>query len=91
MGRLGGADAASGRLLAFMGSIFRTMQTWMDTTQSQTQGYRDRVVHIEHTATEGGMNLSMPQPVIERLSERGSWAGEPASAPVDGRRETAPR
>ncbi len=62
--------------LAFMGSIIRTMQTWMDTTQSETQGYRDRVVHIEHTSKEGGMNLSMAPPVIKRLSERGRWAGD---------------
>ena len=66
----------AGQLASFAGSIFRTMQTWLDTTQSHTQGYRDRIVHVEHTSKEGGMNLTMPKEVIDGLSERGKWAGE---------------
>ena len=64
------------RLVAFAGSIFRTMQNWVDQTQSQVHGYRDRVVHIEHSGTEGGMNLKMDSEVITHLSERGGWAGK---------------
>lgn len=67
---------SSGRLAAFCGSIMRTMQNWVDTTQSHVQGYRDRIVHIEHSHSEGGLNLTMPRDAIERLSARGECGGD---------------
>jgi predicted acylesterase/phospholipase RssA len=66
----------AGRLLAFGRSILDTMQNWMDNSQSRIPGYRDRVVHVSHTRDEGGMNLAMPGPVIERLTERGKAAAD---------------
>jgi predicted acylesterase/phospholipase RssA len=63
------------RLLAFGVAIFRTMQNWVDNAQSRVHGYRDRIAHVEHTRTEGGLNLTMPPEVIERLSVRGECAG----------------
>jgi predicted acylesterase/phospholipase RssA len=63
------------RLLAFGVAIFRTMQNWVDNAQSRVHGYRDRIAHIEHTRAEGGLNLTMPPEVIERLSVRGECAG----------------
>ncbi len=81
------------RLFAFAGSIFRTMQTWVDQTQSHVHGYRDRIVHIDHTGTEGGMNLTMPRDVIADLSRRGECSAKllvarfgelpPSEVPVD--------
>jgi hypothetical protein len=60
----------------FLWSIVRTMQNWVDNTQTRVPGYRDRIVHISHTDEEGGMNLAMPPEVLERLTERGRCAGE---------------
>ena len=66
----------AGRLIGFGRSILDTMQNWMDNSQTRVPGYRDRVVHVSHTKAEGGMNLTMPQPVIARLTERGEAAGD---------------
>jgi predicted acylesterase/phospholipase RssA len=65
----------AGQLVAFGRSILDTMQNWMDNAQSRVPGYRDRVVHVSHTKAEGGMNLTMPEAVIERLTARGEAAG----------------
>jgi predicted acylesterase/phospholipase RssA len=65
----------AGRLVAFLRSILDTMQNWMDNAQSRVPGYRDRVVHVSHTGDEGGMNLTMPEAIIERLTARGEAAG----------------
>jgi predicted acylesterase/phospholipase RssA len=65
----------AGKLVAFVGAIARTMQNWVDNAQSHVHGYRDRIVHIDHDRTEGGINLSMPPEVIERLTTRGQRAG----------------
>lgn len=59
----------------FLWSIIRTMQNWRDNEQSRVPGYRDRIVHIGHSADEGGLNLTMPPEVVQRLSERGGDAG----------------
>lgn len=65
-----------GQIAGFATAIFQTMQNWVDSTQSHVQGYRDRVVHIEHSKAEGGMNLAMSKETIAALSERGEWAGD---------------
>jgi predicted acylesterase/phospholipase RssA len=65
-----------GRLAAFLRAILDTMQNWMDNAQSTVPGYRDRIVHIRHSAKEGGMNLTMPPPVVKELTERGRRAGD---------------
>jgi hypothetical protein len=64
------------RLMGFAGSILRTMQNWVDQTQARVHGYRDRIVRIEHSHTEGGLNLTMSEGDIRRLSTRGGCAGE---------------
>lgn len=66
----------AGRLVAFGRSILDTMQNWMDNSQTRVPGYRDRVVHVSHTKDEGGMNLTMPEPVIGRLTQRGKAAAD---------------
>lgn len=64
------------RLPAFLSGVVRTMQNRVDEAQMRVPGYRDRVVHIHHTEDEGGMNLSMPEDVIEALTARGRCAAE---------------
>ena len=64
------------RLGGFIGAIVNSMQNWMDNTQTRVPGYRDRVVHISmDDEKEGGINLNMPPPIIEALSNRGRLAG----------------
>jgi predicted acylesterase/phospholipase RssA len=72
-----GFDAGSGpsRLVGFVSAMVRTMQNRVDTAQMRVPGYRDRIVHVKFTAEEGGMNLTMPPPVIQALTERGRWSG----------------
>jgi hypothetical protein len=62
-------------LPGFLSQIVRTMQNRVDDTQLRMPGYRDRVVHVSMTGREGGMNLDMEPAVIDRLAERGRWAG----------------
>lgn len=71
-------EAGSGlsQVRSFLGLIKNAMQNWADVQQSLIPGYRERVVHIAHTKDEGGMNLDMPQPVLDALSDRGRRAGE---------------
>jgi predicted acylesterase/phospholipase RssA len=63
-------------LFAFLGTIVRTMQNWVDNTQMRLPGYRDRVAHVNLTDKEGGLNLIMPPEVIEALTQRGEAAGK---------------
>lgn len=60
----------------FLRAIADTMQNWVDNTQTRVPGYRDRIVHISHDHTEGGMNLAMPPEVLRALSARGRFAGQ---------------
>ena len=63
-------------LRGFPGAIVETMQNWVDSTQMRLPGYRDRVVHILLTSSEGGMNLNMDVARVLALSARGRQAGE---------------
>lgn len=65
-----------GQLPAFLASIFRTAQNWMDNSQMRVAGYRDRIAHVHLTEREGGMNLTMPEEAIDRLARRGACAAE---------------
>ncbi len=67
--------AGFGRLTGFLHAIADTMQNWSDNSQLRVPGYRDRVVHVSHTDSEGGMNLDMDAADIRAMSERGAWAG----------------
>lgn len=67
--------AGFGRLTGFLHAIADTMQNWSDNTQLGVPGYRDRVVHVSHTDSEGGINLDMEAGAITAMSERGAWAG----------------
>ena len=62
-------------IAALVGAMVDTMQNWNDNMLAKSPGYRDRIVHISHMTSEGGLNLDMPANVITRLSERGAAAG----------------
>jgi predicted acylesterase/phospholipase RssA len=62
-------------LVGFGRAIVDTVQNWSDNAQIRVPGYRDRVVHINHTKEEGGLNLNMPPEDVTALAERGRWAG----------------
>jgi predicted acylesterase/phospholipase RssA len=73
-GRLIGFNRPVG-ILGFLGSIFNTMQTWNDTTQAILPGFRDRIVTVNLSDDEGGLNLDMPPEILTRLKARGVAAG----------------
>jgi len=60
----------------FVSGILGTMQGWRDLLQSRAPGQRDRIVHISLNGAEGGMNLNMPQEVLDSISMKGTAAGE---------------
>ncbi|MEO8035493.1 MAG: patatin-like phospholipase family protein [Acidobacteriota bacterium] len=60
----------------YMGAIVGAMQNWRDNTQQRVNGFRDRIAHIKLSSEEGGLNLDMPEKVIEKLAERGRFAGK---------------
>lgn len=65
-----------GKIGGFVGSLITTMQNWTDNTQSRLPGFRDRIVHVPLTSKEGGLNLNMPDTLINGLTIRGEQAGE---------------
>ena len=52
------------------------MQNWNDNTQAILPGYRDRIVTVFLSDSEGGLNLDMPPDMLERLRVRGEAAGQ---------------
>jgi predicted acylesterase/phospholipase RssA len=67
--------SASRQVGGFVGAIIDSMQNWRDNLESRMPGYRNRIAHISQRPDEGGLNLSMPPEVIDRLSQRGRRAG----------------
>ena len=63
-------------ILGFFGALFDTARNWADTELMAMPGYRDRIVHVALAEDEGGLNLSMPKKIIDRIGERGERAGE---------------
>ncbi|MFC3443934.1 hypothetical protein ACFOKF_22555 [Sphingobium rhizovicinum] len=61
---------------AFLFGIISTMQNWRDQLQGRAPGHRDRIVQIEITPKEGGMNLDMDIAALKALSGKGAKAGE---------------
>ena len=59
----------------FVHALLNTMQNWADSMQALVPGYRDRIVAVEHTKVEGGMNLDMPPEIVSDLAQRGQDAG----------------
>jgi hypothetical protein len=70
------ADDTPMGIVAFLWSIVDTMQSWRDEILFPYPGYRDRIVQISQRPNEGGLNLKMPKPNIDALSDAGECAGE---------------
>jgi len=60
----------------FFTQILNAARNWRDNMQSELPGYRDRICQIRLTAQEGGLNLTMPDDVVESLVRRGDEAGQ---------------
>ncbi len=69
-------DHNGGSALGFFMLLFDTARNWADTELMAMPGYRDRIVHVQLAKDEGGLNLNMPQALIEAIGERGTCAGE---------------
>ncbi|HEY9642071.1 MAG TPA: hypothetical protein V6C57_16405, partial [Coleofasciculaceae cyanobacterium] len=63
-------------LPTFLWQIFSTSQNYRDTMQSYLPGYRERIVQVRLTDTEGGLNLAMPQNTIDAVMKKGEDAGK---------------
>ena len=59
---------------SFVSAIKSAMQNWLDFAQMDYPGFRDRIAQVYLDGKEGGMNLNMPQSVIQKLSSRGKTA-----------------
>lgn len=60
----------------FISALLSTMQDWSDNEQSNLLSARQRIVRIPLLQEEGGLNLTMPPELIDKLIERGRKAGE---------------
>jgi hypothetical protein len=63
-------------LLGFAGAIVSSARNGQENELMMMPGHRDRVVHIETTPEEGGLNLHMKGPTITKLSRRGMEAAK---------------
>lgn len=78
-------DARQGALLpthpvkglgGFFDALYMSAKDWQDSLQSVLVGYRERIVTVNLSDDEGGLNLDMPQARIEALIEYGRIAGQ---------------
>jgi len=78
-------DPQKGRLLpthrisglgSFVMALFNSAKDWQDSLQSVLTGFRERIVTVNLTADEGGLNLQMAPETITRLTGYGAQAGE---------------
>ena len=71
-----GSRGAVSELVRFLFGIVATMQNWRDLLLARAPGQRDRIVHVALAADEGGMNLDMPDEVLQSIAAKGTAAGE---------------
>jgi len=75
--------SALAEVAAFLFGIVGTMQNWRDLLLSRAPGYRGRVVTVPLARNEGGMNLDMPEDVLESIAAKGKAAGDIVVAQFD--------
>ena len=63
-------------LMRFLFSIVDSARNWVDSLQAMVPGYRDRIAHIFLDSNEGGLNLTMPVEVVNKVAGYGYAAGE---------------
>ncbi len=61
---------------AFFSRLLDAAMSWQDNLQSTLPGYRDRIVHVGLKSDEGGLNITMPKKLVDRLACYGALAGE---------------
>lgn len=64
-----------GSLWPFLWSILDTSLNYRDTLQSNLPSYRERIVTVDLTRDEGGLNLNMDHKAIETITSKGKLAG----------------
>jgi predicted acylesterase/phospholipase RssA len=64
----------NGRMFQFVNSLLDSMRNWNDNTLMQLPSYRERTVEIAMTSSEGGLNLVMPEDVLQSIMKRGFYA-----------------
>ncbi len=62
-------------MVQFGKRLMDCLQNWADNAQTHVPGYRDRIVKVLHSKSEGGINLDMGPPAVAALGERGRCAG----------------
>ena len=67
---------------SFFSQILNAARNWRDNMQAELPGYRDRICQIRLSATEGGLNLNMPTPIVAALIQRGDEAGAKVTNPT---------
>jgi predicted acylesterase/phospholipase RssA len=68
--------AGFGPIADFLGAIVNVAKDWNHEALSHLPGFRDRIGLINLTDQEGGLNLTMPKPLITKLTEYGREAGQ---------------
>lgn len=63
-----------GGVVSFLTAIVNTMQNWRDMLQRAAPGARERVFTVRHRKDEGGLNLNMEKPAIDKMAASGAAA-----------------
>lgn len=63
-------------IFGFVMALFGSAKDWQDSLQSILPGYRERIVTVNLTEDEGGLNLAMPAERIRDLTRYGELAGQ---------------
>ncbi len=58
----------------FAAAALDTARNWQDNSYLDVPGFRDRIVRVNQSSSEGGLNLNMGEPVITELAGRGAAA-----------------
>ena len=65
-----------GAVAGFASAAFNTARNWHDTSYLNQPGHRDRIVRVNQTKLEGGLNLHMSERTITELANRGEAAAQ---------------
>ena len=68
------AESGFGAVKDFALAALDTARNWQDNSYLDVPGYRDRIVRVLQSDSEGGLNLNMDSETITALAERGRLA-----------------
>jgi predicted acylesterase/phospholipase RssA len=71
------------RLDEMFWSVFYAAKNHRTNAQTELPGFRERIVTIRLTETEGGLNLNMPPDVVETIAGYGAQAGGVLATQLD--------